>query len=325
MQQEEVLSTFDFITIFKWATLAMILAVSLPTRSTAQQPGQKTFRSADEASRALVAAAESNDEKALLEILGPDGTKVVSSGDEAEDAESRGNFVRRYQQMHRLVKEPDGTTTLYVGAENWPMPIPVVEKRGAWYFDTAAGEKEILFRRIGRNEMSAIRVCQELASSEREYYSSHAQQYARKIHSDEGQQNGLYWDASKGGAQSPIGPRLAAAVIEGNAPSRKSDSIPFLGYYYHILTLQGSSAKGGAESYVVDGKMTRGFAFVAYPAEYRSSGVMTFIVNQSGIVYERDLGQNTEAIAKEMKDFDPGQGWRKTEDQQTQPPQGPSK
>jgi hypothetical protein len=146
-----------------------------PARSMAQQPGQKTFSSAEDASNALVTAAQSNDEKAMLEILGPDGKQIVSSGDDAEDAESRANFVQKYQEMHRLVKEPDGTTTLYIGAENWPTPIPLVNKGNAWYFDTEAGKKEILYRRIGRNEMSTIRVCQELVAAEKEYYDRAAQ------------------------------------------------------------------------------------------------------------------------------------------------------
>jgi len=307
---------------FRWANLAELAAVAIlltacfPARSMAQQPGQKTFSSAEDASNALVTAAQNNDEKALLDILGPNAKRIVSSGDETEDADNRANFVQRYQEMHRLVKEPDGTTTLYTGPENWPMPIPLVHKGSLWYFDTEAGKKEILYRRIGRNELSAIRVCQELVAGEKEYYSTQHNEYAQKFISDEGQRNGLYWKAAEGDPQSPIGPLVASAVAEGYAKSQDGAPTPYRGYYYHILTRQGANGPGGAKSYIVGGKMTEGFAFVAYPAEYRSSGVMTFIVGVDGVVYRRDLGRNTDVLAKAMKEYSPDSSWRKDEDQQ---------
>ncbi|MFZ0479966.1 MAG: DUF2950 domain-containing protein [Terriglobales bacterium] len=280
----------------------------------AQQPGQRTFSSPEDASNALVTAAQSNDEKAMLDILGPDGKRVVSSGDDTEDAESRANFARKYQEMHRLVKEPDGTTTLVIGAENWPTPIPLVHKGNTWYFDTEAGKKEILYRRIGRNEMSAIRVCQELAAAEKEY-STQRGEYAPKIFSDEGQHNGLYWKAADGEPQSPIGPLVAAAVAEGYVKGQAGSPTPYRGYYFHALTGQGKDASGGAKSYIVNGKMTEGFAFVAYPAEYKSSGVMTFIVGDDGVVYQKDLGKKTEALAKAIKRYNPDSNWQKVEEQ----------
>ncbi len=293
----------------------VLLGVCLPARSVAQQTGQKTFSSAEEASNALVAAAQSNDEKAMLDILGRDGKEIVSSGDEAEDAESRANFAKRYQEMHRLVKEPDGTTILYIGAHNWPTPIPLVHKGNAWYFDTEAGKKEILYRRVGRNEISAIRVCQELVAAEKEY-SAQRREYAQKIFSDEGQHNGLYWKAANGEPQSPIGPLVAKAVAEGYAKSQEGAPTPYRGYYFHVLVRQGKNAVGGPKSYLVNGKMAEGFAFVAYPAEYRSSGVMTFIVDENGAVFEKDLGKKTDALAKVMKEYNPGSGWQKAEEQQ---------
>ena len=195
----------------------------------------------------------------MLDILGPDGKEIVSSGDETEDAESRANFVQKYQQMHRLVKEPDGTTTLYIGAENWPTPIPLVNKGNLWYFDTEAGEEEIVYRRVGQNELSAIRVCQELVAAQKEYYAQQNNQYAQKIFSDEGQHNGLYWKAAEGEPESPIGPLVASAVAEGFAPSGAGAPTPYRGYYYHTLTRQGKNAPGGAKSYIVNGKMTGGF------------------------------------------------------------------
>src|SRR5450759_1049889 len=183
---------------FHWANLPKLAAVAIlltgcfPTRSMAQQQGQKTFSSPEGASNALVTAAQSNDEKAMLDILGPSGEKIVSSGDETEDADGRANFVQKYQEMHRLVKEPNGTTTLYIGAENWPTPIPLVNKGSSWYFETEASKKEILYRRIGENELSTIRVCKELVTGEKEYYSTQHNEYAQKFLSDEGQHNGLY-------------------------------------------------------------------------------------------------------------------------------------
>ena len=308
---------------FHWANLPKLAAVAIlltgcfPTRSIAQQQGQKTFSSPEDASNALVTAAQSNDEKAMLDILGPDGKQIVLSGDETEDADSRANFVQRYQEMHRLVKEPDGTTVLYIGANNWPLPIPLVHKGNSWYFDTEAGKKDILYRRIGRNELSTIRVCQELVAAQKEFYSAHHNEYAQKIFSDEGQHNGLYWKAAAGEPQSPIGPLVASAVAEGyETKSRDGAPTPYRGYYFHSLARQGKDAPGGAKSYIVNGKMTEDFAFVAYPAKYRSSGVMTFIVNEDGVVYEKDLGRKTDVLAKAMKEYNPNSSWQKAEEQQ---------
>jgi len=251
----------------------------------------------------------------LLDILGPDAKQIVSSGDDTEDNQNRANFVQRFQEMHRLVKEPDGTTTLYTGAENWPMPIPLVNKGNSWYFDTETGKKEVLYRRVGRNELSTIRVCQQLVAAEKEYYSAQNEEYAQKFFSDEGQHNGLYWKAADGQPQSPIGPLVASAVAEGYK-GQDETSTPYRGYYYRILTRQGPNAPGGAKSYVVNGKMTAGFAFLAYPAEYRSSGVMTFIVGADGVVYRKDLGKSTAVLAKAMKDYNPNSSWQKDGDQQ---------
>jgi hypothetical protein len=307
---------------FQWASLPILAAVLLtacfPIRSVAQQPGQKTFSSPEDASNAFFTAVQSNDEKVMLDILGPEGKHIVSSGDETEDAQSRANFVQRYQQMHRLVKEPDGTTVLYIGAENWPTPIPLVNNGHSWYFDAEAGKNEILYRRVGRNELSAINVCQELVAAGKEYYSSQHNEYPQKILSDEGQHNGLYWKSAAGEPRSPVGPLVAAAVTEGYAPSRSGAPTPYRGYYYHILTRQGENAPGGAKDYIVSGKMVEGFAFVAYPAKYRSSGVMTFIVNEDGAVYQKDLGKETDVLAKAMKEYNPDSSWQKAEEKQVE-------
>jgi len=281
----------------------------------AQQPGQRTFSSAEEASSALVAAAQSDDEKTMLDLLGPDGKEIISSGDAAEDAHGRANFVQKYREMHRLVHEPDGTTTLYIGARNWPTPIPLMNKGNSWYFDTEVGKKEILYRRIGRNELSAIRVCQELVAAENDYRRTQHDEYAKRITSDSGQHNGLYWQAAVGEPQSPIGPLVASAVAEGYAEGI-SALTPYRGYYFRILSRQGQHGPGGAKSYIVDGKMTAGFAFVAFPAQYRSSGVMTFIVGSDRVVYQKDLGKETSSLARRMTAYNPDATWHKAEEAQ---------
>lgn len=284
----------------------------------AQEAGQKTYPSAAEACRALVAAVRANDQTAMLSVLGPDAKGILSSGDEVEDKDNRAEFVEKYEQMHRLVNEPDGTTTLYVGAENWPTPIPLVDKSGEWYFDTAAAKQEVLFRRIGRNELAVIQVCHELVDAEKEYFAaphdgSATKDYAQKIYSTPGKHDGLYWEVGPGEPESPIGPFIGAAEAEGygSHPGRRSE--PFQGYYFRILKGQAANAPGGAHSYIANGKMTEGFAFLAYPAEYRSSGVMTFIVNQDGIVYQKDLGTHTPEIAKTLSLYDRGPTWQKAE------------
>ena len=307
---------FDWGTFLRLAVVTLLLTGGFATRSIAQQPGQKTFSSPDEATNALVTAMKNNDEKLTLEILGPDGKHIVYSGDEVEDAQNRANFVERYQEMHRLVKEPDGSVVLYIGAKNWPTPIPVVKKGNAWFLDTDAGKKEILYRRVGRNEISTIKVCQELVAAEKEYYATQQNEYAKQIFSDEGQHNGLYWKAPDGQPQSPIGPLVASAVAEGYVKGNNGPPTPYRGYYYHILTRQGKDAPGGAKNYIVNGKMTGGFAFVAFPAEYRSSGVVTFIVGPDGVVYQKDLGKKTAILGKAMKEYNPDSSWQKAEEQQ---------
>jgi len=303
--------------LLKVAGAAVLLTGIFPICSMAQQAGQKTFPTAQAASQALVDAAKSNDENAMLQVLGPDGKDIISSGDDVEDAQNRSNFVMRYQEMHRLMKEPNGTTTLYVGSHNWPLPVPLVDKNGTWYFDSATAKMEILYRRVGRNEISTIRTSLELVAAEKEYAGSHNGEYAQKIFSDPGQQNGLYWKADNGQPQSPIGPLVAAAVAEGYTSKKEgAAATPYRGYLYHVLTAQGSHAPGGAKSYIVDGKMTGGFAFIAFPAAYRSSGVMTFVICQNGVVFRKDLGPNTGKIAEAMNSFDPNPSWKQDEDQQ---------
>ena len=317
--QRSKLDRYEIIRVglLKVAGAAVLLTGIFPICSMAQQAGQKTFPTAQAAGQALADAAKSNDEGAMLQVLGPDGKDIISSGDDVEDAQNRSDFVMRYQEMHRLMKEPNGTTTLYVGSHNWPLPIPLVDKNGMWYFDSATAKMEILYRRVGRNEISTIRTSLELVAAEKEYAASHNGEYAQKIFSDPGQQNGLYWKADNGQPQSPIGPLVAAAVAEGYTSKKEgAAATPYRGYLYRVLTAQGPHAPGGAKDYIVDGKMTGGFAFVAIPAAYRSSGVMTFVICQNGVVFRKDLGPNTEKIAKAMKSFNPDSSWKQDEDQQ---------
>ena len=282
----------------------------------AQEPGQRTFASAEDASRALFDAMQAQDEQAPLSILGPAGKDVLLSGDPQEDLDSRVSFVVKYQEMHRFVTEMDGTTTLVVGAENWPFPIPLVKKNGSWYFDTAAGKDEIVFRRIGRNEISAVEACRDLVDAQKQYFARPPgdlpKQFAQKLVSDEGRHNGLYWHGASDEFDSPINPLIAYA--RQNLPTDQvGEHVPFNGYMFRILTSQGRHAPGGTKNYIVDGKMSAGFAFVAYPVEYRSSGVMTFIVDESGTIYEKDLGPNTTKLAQAMIAYDPDSTWHKAE------------
>ncbi|PYT90608.1 MAG: DUF2950 domain-containing protein [Acidobacteria bacterium] len=298
---------------------AAVLAVSLGCSIAplfAQEPGQRTFASTEEASRALFHAMQLQDEQAPLSILGQAGKEVVSSGDPQEDMDARTSFIVKYKEMHRFVTEEDGTVTLVVGAENWPFPIPLVKNNGSWYFDTPAGKDEILFRRLGRNELAAMDACRELVDAQKQYFAhppaDQPKQFAQKLVSDEGGHNGLYWHGASDEFESPINPLIAYA--RQNLPTDQvGEHVPFNGYMFRILTSQGQHAPGGAKSYIVDGKMSAGFALVAYPVEYRSSGVMTFIVDASGTIYEKDLGPNTTKLAQAMTVYDPDYTWHKVE------------
>jgi hypothetical protein len=304
-----------FIRLVVSVLLALSLEASLVPMF-AQQPGQQTFASVADAGRALFTAMRAPDDRALLGILGPAGNDIVASGDPIEDLDARTKFTAKYEEMHRFATEPNGTVTMVVGAENWPLPIPLVNKNGAWFFDTQAGKDEILFRRIGKNELSAIQACSDLADAQKQYYDKapygYAKGYAQKLVSDAGKYNGLYWEETGEQFNSPIDPLIAYA--RQNRPADQVGAhVPFNGYLFRILTGQGPHAPGGARNYVVNGKMTAGFAFVAYPVEYRSSGVMTFIVDKSGTIYEKDLGPNTTTLAEKMMAYDPDSSWHKAE------------
>jgi len=301
--------------IASYVLLALFLGCS-STPTFAQQAGQQTFASAEDAGRAFFAAMQAPDDQAPLNILGPAGKDVLLSGDRAEDADARIGFVVKYQEMHRFVTESNGTVALVIGAENWPFPIPLVNNHGSWYFDTAAGKDEIVFRRIGKNELAAMDACRDLVEAQKQYFSRPPadvpKQFAQKLVSDEGGHNGLYWQGASDESDSPINPLIAYA--RQNLPTDQvGEHVPFNGYMFRILTRQGPHARGGAKNYIVDGKMSAGFAFVAYPVEYRSSGVMTFIVDASGTIYEKDLGPNTTKLAAAMAAYDPDSTWHQAE------------
>jgi hypothetical protein len=292
--------------------LLLALIVPLAACSKSEKPSYRVFASPDDAGSGLLEAAKSGDQKAVLAIFGPESKEIIFSGDAVQDKATVDAFVTAYGAMHRWRKMPDDAQILLIGADNFAFPIPLKKSgAGQWFFDAAAGKVEILARRIGRNELAVIDVCDALADAEAEYFSQrHAgtKQYALKFISDSGKQNGLYWESREGQPGSPLGPLVAFATTEGY--SAKPDShVPFHGYYFHMLNRQGSHAQGGAKDYVVDGKMVGGFAFVAYPAEYRNSGVMTFIINQDGVLLQKDLGKTTTETATAMTEFDPDAGW----------------
>ena len=308
------MSTIRLRTSVALSTLLLAWLFVTPFASADDNATQQVFPSPDAAVTALVAADKADDMKALSSILGPEADQILSSGDPVADKNAREEFARRYQEMHRLAYDDQGRVILYIGAGNWPVPIPLSKKGSGWVFDTAAGKGELLFRRIGRNELFTIKVLERLADAQSEYASNAHDgdvegQFAQKILSDPGKQNGLYWETTGGQPESPIGPLVASATAEGYKKDNGGNPIPFHGYYYKVLTGQGASAPGGARKYVVDGKMTMGFAFLAYPAEYRASGVMTFMINHDGVIVQKDLGSDTAKMASAITEYNPDKTW----------------
>ncbi|MFI4986526.1 MAG: DUF2950 domain-containing protein [Alphaproteobacteria bacterium] len=300
-----------------WALVALV-AASSSAAFAAAAARERTFATPEAGVEALVAATRADSTRGLVQILGTEGRKLVFSGDPIADKEGRGRFVAAYDKAHKIVTEGDARAVLEIGEENWPMPIPLVKEASAWRFDTKAAEREILARRIGRNELGAIEVCRAYVVAQQEYASSDRlghglREYAARFISSAGKHDGLYWPAEAGGEESPLGPLVASARAEGYGPKGKAGGkrAPYHGYYYKILTRQGKDAPGGAYGYVVKGHLIGGFALVAYPAQYRNSGVMTFMVNQDGVVYQKDLGAGTAKLAPAMTAFNPDKSWTK--------------
>ena len=295
---------------------AAFIALLIFGSAQAETVKQRTFASPEEAVKAFVEALKSNDVKALEAILGPGSRDLLSSGDPVADEAERERFLSRYGEKNRL-EVTEAKANLNIGNDDWPFAVPLVKKEGLWYFDTKEGREEILARRIGQNELSAIQFCLAYVDAQREYALKDRDadgllEYAQKFGSDKGKKNGLYWEVKQGEEQSPLGPLAAVAQKQGYTTKREKPQ-PYLGYYYRILTGQGKNAPGGAYDYLVKGNMIGGFALVAYPAKYGSSGVMTFIVNHDGVVYQKDLGRNTEKTAQAMKLFNPDGTWKKVE------------
>jgi hypothetical protein len=291
------------------AAMSMTMAFAV---SASDAAAQVRYSSPDEAVAALIKAAKSGDPRGLTQVLGPEGGDIVYSGDPVADAANRTRFTDAFDAKHQVVMEGTDKATLIVGPDDWPFPIPLVRKDGAWRFDTAAGRTEILYRRIGRNELNAIQTCLAYVDAQQDYAEKGVDSsgvYAQRIKSRPGRKDGLYWPARPGEDESPLGELAATASAEGYTV--RQERVPYHGYYYRILFRQGASAPGGALDYVVRGKMIGGFALVAYPAEYGNSGVMTFLVNHQGIVYEKDLGPRTSVIASRMLAFNPDVTWRR--------------
>jgi hypothetical protein len=276
--------------------------------------GQLTYSSDNEAMQAMLAAVKAMDHDKVHQILGP-AWKELMTGDKVEDAHAFKEFADHAGEAARLEKKDPSTSILYVGKDDWPFPIPIAKTSdGKWFFDTEAGKGEILCRRIGANELDTIDVCRSYVEAQRLYASkdrdgSGVMKYAQHIVSSPGKMNGLYWPVDPGQEQSPFGPLMAQAASEGYTETTNHPSEPYHGYHFHILKAQGSDAPGGKYDYVINGNMIAGFALVAYPAEYGSSGIMTFVVSHAGKVYQKDLGDDTANIAKQLKEYNPDSSW----------------
>ena len=294
--------------------IAVAFAWSMPAFGA---PPQMLFPSPEDAVNSLIKAIQAKDNATLNRYFGPSGTGP-RSGDEVQDNSELAELSRHLSEKTGLVKENERKLILHVGKEDWPFPIPIVKIDDQWFFDTEAGREEILNRRIGENELTAILVCKSYVHAQREYVlkdwdGDGVMTYAQKLRSDPGKRNGLYWRAAKGEAVSPLGELVAKARMEGyrksKAAFKEEKPEPFHGYYFKILTRQGSSAPGGKYSYVINGNMVGGFALVAFPSHWGKSGIMAFIVNQQGKIYQKNLGPNTLKIAREMLSFRPNETW----------------
>ena len=294
---------------------ALIIPAGSCNKADTPKSPQKTFASPTDAGAAFFEAAKSGDQDALLAIFGPDAKDVLFSGDAVKDKNALQDFVAAYTQMNRWREIKAGGDVLYIGADNYPFPIPLgKDSSSQWSFDTAAGKDEILARRIGKGELTAIAACGALADAQQQYFGQahdgdNTRQYAQKFVSDEGKQNGLYWNA-QGQTPSPLGQLGDFAKALGYTNSGEKPQ-PFNGYYFQILTKQGDKATGGAKDYIANGKMTSGFGILAYPAQYRNSGIMTFIIGKDGTVYQKDFGEKTSTVSAAMAEYNPGDGWNK--------------
>jgi Protein of unknown function (DUF2950) len=298
------------------ALLWFVVAQAAPAK--APEP-QRSFASAEEAVKAFVAALRDHREADLRAILGPEGDRVVDSGDRYADQELHHRFVTLYDEKHAIDPKGPGRAEVDVGPNDWPFPIPLVESNGRWIFDTKTGAQTVIDRRIGRNELSAIRTLLACVDAQRDYFERAKQAngsgvYATRLVSTPGRQDGLYWPVAEGQAESPLGPLIDAAQVAGYPGELVGGKPnPYEGYYFRILKAQGPNGDGGAKSYIQSGRMTGGFALIAWPAVFDSSGIMTFIVGPDGDVYQKDLGPETARIAAQITTFDPDLTWTRIE------------
>jgi hypothetical protein len=286
------------------------------TKKPAAAAKQKTYATPEEAVKDLIAALKADDAKALLAILGSAGKPLISSGDKVADREGAQRFVRSYEEANKLEKIGNGKVVLDTGKDEWPFPIPIVKESTGWRFDTKAGSEEILNRRIGRNELSTVQAMLAYVDAQREYYLRNPQenkllQYAQKFGSTPGKRDGLYYPTAAGEPQSPLGPLFESARAAGYKKAGGGQPTAYHGYHYRILKAQGPKAPGGAYDYLAQADMIGGFALIAWPATYGNSGVMTFMVNHDGVVYEKDLGPETPAVVQKISKFDPDETWNK--------------
>ncbi|MGB6350578.1 MAG: DUF2950 domain-containing protein [Pseudolabrys sp.] len=304
----------DAVHVRFFGKLASLTAAMLILASVAG--AQESFKTPEAAVDALVSAAKGGDRKAVMTVLGEKAADIVSSGDPVADADARNKFIAAFDAKHQITMDGDSKATMVIGQDDYPFPIPLVRKEGMWQFDTAAGRQEILFRRIGRNELNTIQASLAFVDAQNEYAEKDRTGagkgiYAQRIVSSPGKKDGLYWPDDQSNDVSPLGELVAKATAQGYRVG--GGQIPYHGYYYKILTKQGPAAPGGALDYVVKGNMIGGFGLVAYPAEYRNSGVKTFIVSHSGVIYEKDLGPNSAEIAGRMTSFNPDDTWQKVD------------
>ena len=293
---------------------ALICAFALGCGGAPTQSTQKMFATPEDAVKAVAEAVKTGNQEEFKAIFGPNTEEVLTSGDPVADRQNREVIAAAMQEEWRLLDLKDNAKELVIGNEDWPFPIPIVKESAGWRFDTMAGKEEILARRIGRNELTVIQACRTYVQAQQAYASrprdgQPAGAYAQKFPSSPGKQDGLYWAPKSGEPYSPLGEFFAKASAEGYGQNTGGQPQPFHGYFFRILTAQGQSAAGGAKSYLVNGRMTGGFALVAWPAQYARSGIMTFLVNQEGTLYEKDLGPETDASVKAMIAYDPGEGW----------------
>jgi hypothetical protein len=299
---------------FLSTAVTVLLLLGLTSASCARQPQERRFATPEEAVAALIASAKAGDLDEVLALFGPEGKELVASSDPETARKNRDVFEVATSERWRLADLRPDAKELIVGNEDWPFPVPIVKDAGGWRFDTAAGKEEILARRIGRNELAVIGTCHAYVTAQRLFAKNGhdgkpAGLYAVAFRSDPGKQNGLYWPAAKGAKRSPLGDLVAEAATDGRGLEENRPPAPFHGYLFRILTAQGSKVPGGAKSYVVNGNLSGGFALVAWPAQYDASGVMTFVINQSGVVWQKDLGPETAKTVAAMKAYDPDASW----------------